>query len=317
MSGLSNIVSLRSSHRLLPKRPSFFERAVHAISAPILIVDALAHDGKVVHTNAAFEHLTGYSADEILGSDWTGLFIQHTGASLLDEVRSALDTGHASRANFQIGRKRGASVWTEIQISPIQDEAGVPTHYIVVLRDLTEERRSREELEHHAHHDPLTGLPNRRLLETRLEHALSKSELSGKPFNIILLDLNSFKFVNDRFGHDAGDELLRCVAQRLKQCVREEDTVARLGGDEFVLLLESDQWAAPETIISRVEQSLRHPVSLNGLLVAASCASGIGRYPLDGRNASDLLKAADRNLYRAKAALDAKRRPAPFAALEN
>lgn len=317
MSGLSNIVSLRNSYRLPPKRPSFFERAVHAVSAPILIVDALTHEGNVVHTNAAFEHLTGYSADEILGSDWTNLFIQHTGAGSLDELRSALQDGQSARATFQIRRKRGVFVWTEIQASAIQDEAGVATHYIVTLRDLTEEHRSRAELEYHAHHDLLTGLPNRRLLQARLDRVLSKSESSGSTFSIVLLDLNSFKLVNDRFGHDAGDELLKCVAQRLKQCVREEDTVARLGGDEFVLLLESGERSSPETIISRVAQCLRHPVSLNGLLVAASCSSGIGRYPIDGRDASALLKAADRNLYRAKAASEARRHSAPFATLRN
>ncbi len=313
MSGLSHIVSLRNSHCLPPKRPFFFERAVHAISAPILIVDALAQQKNIVHTNAALEHLTGYSADEVLGSDWTSLFIQNTGESLLEEILSALEDGQTAGANFQIRRKRGASVWTEIQISPIHDELGVATHYIVVLRDLTEERRTREELEYYAHHDLLTGLPNRRLLETRLECALSKSESSGGSFSIVVLDLNSFKLVNDRFGHDAGDELLKCVGQRLRQCVREEDTVARLGGDEFVLLLESDERAYPETIISRVAQCLRHPISLNGRLVAASCSSGIGRYPTDGRDASALLKAADQNLYRAKAKLGPSRAASAFA----
>jgi diguanylate cyclase (GGDEF)-like protein len=245
------------------------------------------------------------------------LFSQHSGGSSLDELRSAFQNRHPTQATFQVRRKRGAAVWSEIQVSPIRDEAGIATHYIVVFRDLTEERRSRQELEYYAHHDLLTGLPNRRFLETRLERALSKAESSGGSFSIILLDLNSFKLVNDCFGHDAGDELLKCVGQRLKQCVREEDTVARLGGDEFVLLLEGDERASPETIISRVTQSLRHPVSLNGRLVAASCSSGIGRYPLDGRDASALLKAADRNLYRAKAASETRRRPASFATCGN
>ena len=197
-------------------------------------------------------------------------------------------------------RKDGSTLWTYVQVSPIDYEPGRETHHIVVLRDLTAERQTREELEQHAHYDSLTGLPNRRLLEKRLMHAMARCQLNGTSFAIALLDMNDFKLVNDHFGHDVGDELLKCVGSRLRKCVREDDTVARLGGDEFVLLLENGEDEATEAVIHRVTRAFRRSMLLKGHRVSASCCIGVSRYPFDGQEMGTLLKAADLGLYRTK-----------------
>lgn len=173
----------------------------------------------------------------------------------------------------------------------------------VVLRtDITEIKRAEERIRHLAHHDPLTGLPNRRLLDDRLDQACHFARRSGQHVGVMLVDLDNFKVINDEHGHESGDRVLREAARRLRESVREVDTVARHGGDEFVVVLAELRQAADATRIARkILQSLMQPITVDGRAFRLGASIGISTYPNDGADPEDLLKKADLAMYRAKA----------------
>ena len=171
--------------------------------------------------------------------------------------------------------------------------------WVLTVTDITEQRRADEKLAHMAHHDALTGLPNRTLFADRLRQAI-QSTRRGTPFALLSLDLNGFKAVNDTYGHLAGDELLRTVAYRLRQCVREVDLVARLGGDEFAIIQTNAMEEEADLLARRVIQTLAQPYTVQGTRVTAGTAVGIALAPRHGADPDELVKKADLALYKAK-----------------
>jgi diguanylate cyclase (GGDEF)-like protein/PAS domain S-box-containing protein len=280
---------------------SFFRRVMESASCPILVVagDSAARD--VVYANAAFQRLSGRRACEIQVSDWTSLFEHIRGESEPRALHVAMRAGEEARATLCFRHNDGSNVWVSAVASPVRGGSGATTHYILVLHDVTDERRARQELEHRAYHDPLTGLANRHLLKDRFEQAVARARRHNTSFALVLLDMNGFKLINDGFGHDMGDELLKCVGIRLRECVRAEDTVARIGGDEFVLLLENNPSASPEALVSRVAEAAQQPMLLKGRRITPAFCAGVARYAVDGFDFETLLKAADVGLYRSKA----------------
>jgi diguanylate cyclase (GGDEF)-like protein/PAS domain S-box-containing protein len=185
--------------------------------------------------------------------------------------------------------------------SPIHDAQGRLRGAVLVFQDVSRAREDARRLNHMAHHDALTGLPNRVLLMDRIEQACINAARKGQGFAIGFLDLDHFKLINDTLGHAMGDELLQSVAQRLSAELRHADTVCRLGGDEFVLLL-SDVIGAQHAlrVAEKLQQQVAVPLSLGGREVSASLSIGLALYPEDGQNAEELMKHADIALYRAK-----------------
>jgi diguanylate cyclase (GGDEF)-like protein len=172
---------------------------------------------------------------------------------------------------------------------------------VLALRDVTAERTWREQIEHRAMHDELTGLANRRLLQERIQHAIARARSRGTPFALVAIDLDRFKHVNDTLGHGAGDELLKIVGERLVNSVRQSETVARIGGDEFVLLLESVNTKTQVTrIMNRLTARVEAPIEVAGTITSVGCSFGISWYPLDGIDSAPLLQQADRAMYAEK-----------------
>jgi diguanylate cyclase (GGDEF)-like protein len=172
---------------------------------------------------------------------------------------------------------------------------------VAVFHDITEVKRSEEQIRHQAYHDALTGLPNRQLFNDRLEMALSRARRGGESVAVLFLDLDHFKTINDSLGHAVGDLLLQEVATRLKRSVRQEDTVCRLGGDEFIMILpelEGDDQAVAAA--GRIIEALEKPFSLRGHDLYITCSIGITIYPNDGADLETLVKNADMAMYRAK-----------------
>lgn len=172
-----------------------------------------------------------------------------------------------------------------------------------ISRQMVTLRDNREELEHMAQHDPLTGLPNRRMLQERLDQAIARARRNHEHVTLLFVDLDRFKEINDRLGHDTGDYVLRVVAKRMQAVLREIDTLARIGGDEFVVLLDAPS-PGPEGIVTVADKIIEQaradiPYGLQALNVGASI--GISQYPQDGHTATDLIAAADRAMYQAKA----------------
>ena len=173
--------------------------------------------------------------------------------------------------------------------------------YLVILHDITVRKQGEQQVEYFAYHDPLTGLPNRRLLYDRLQQALARAQRDRLLIAVLFLDLDRFKSINDKFGHAAGDQLLRLAATRLRECLRDMDTVARLGGDEFIVLLE--QVGDPEAVrelAERIRTALSQPFILAEQKIPLSVSIGISLYPQNSNNPDQLIKLADTAMYQAK-----------------
>jgi diguanylate cyclase (GGDEF)-like protein/PAS domain S-box-containing protein len=276
--------------------------AIEASVNAILITNHLVADQPIEYVNPAFERMTGYSSGEVIGRNCRFLQGVDRAQPEIDLLRRAIREGRESRVVLRNYRRNGEAFWAELSISPLHDSNGRVTHYVGVLSDITEARHAREQLEHQASHDTLTGLPNRSLLQDRLGQAIAQSHRYRRMLAVAFVDLDNFKFINDSFGHGGGDQVLKVTAERLRACLREGDTVARHGGDEFVLLLNDQSGRESVTqVIERVVERLALPVTVEGQEFAITCSIGISLYPDDCAEASSLLKSADAAMYRAKA----------------
>lgn len=265
----------------------------------VLITDL---DSKIISVNRALLAASGYSEEELLGR--TPRLMQsgrHEPEYYQAMWHGLKRTGYWQGEVWNRG-KNGAIFPVWLTISAVYNDRAEPTHYVAIYTDISKLKQSEEELHTLAHYDPLTKLPNRLLLQSRLEHAVDQAERHEKVVALIFLDLDDFKKVNDSLGHIIGDELLRDVARRLQSRVREEDTLARLGGDEFVVLLESlDRPEDAANVARDLLQCLAQPFRLpsnHELHVHGSI--GISVYPADGKTPPELLRAADTAMYRAK-----------------
>ncbi|MFC5512320.1 EAL domain-containing protein [Massilia jejuensis] len=278
------------------------ERALHAASNGIVITGIDGGDTPIEYVNPAFERISGYSASEIIGRD--SRFMAAPGMD--DDERLRVQHAIAAREPvhvvFRNLRKNGELFWNELSVTPVQDEHGATTHFIGIVVDVTESRQRTAHLEHEVNHDALTGLANRNLLRDRIEQALHLSQRQKSQVGVVLIDLNNFKAINDTFGHEAGDVVLKVVARRLQAAVRDIDTVARLSGDEFVLVLVSQpSLRFTLRMIERLRQNLTQPVSFMHREIALGASLGVAVYPHDGVTAAELVRSADVAMYHAKA----------------
>ena len=259
-------------------------------------------DGCIVAINPAFTQITGYTEMEALGQDST-----LTRSSRHDSTFYAALWNELAETGFWRGelwnrRKNGVLYLEWLTISAVRDNSGATTHYVGVFSDITKVKESQDKLDHMAHHDPLTALPNRLLFHDRLQHALQRAARDQQQLAILFIDLDRFKNVNDTLGHHVGDELLKQVAGALSGRLRDGDTLARLGGDEFIVLLENidGQFGAghvAEKLMSMFEQPFM--VADYELFVTGSV--GISLYPNDASDLNMLIRNADVAMYQAKA----------------
>jgi polar amino acid transport system substrate-binding protein len=220
--------------------------------------------------------------------------------AILDNVLRAL-AGEAVEDCVEIHFGPGAGRIFETRYTPLRDERGHVTGLIGVATDITTRKQAEEKLQYLAYHDPLTGLPNRLLLDDRLKIALSRARRHGETLALLLIDLDRFKAINDSWGHGIGDKVIKEAAYRIKRRLREEDTVARLGGDEFVLVLPQVGKAENVVrIVERIREELKPAFRLIGQEVCLTASVGIAIYPDDGKDPEVLFKKADAALYRAK-----------------
>jgi diguanylate cyclase (GGDEF)-like protein/PAS domain S-box-containing protein len=273
----------------------------HARDA-ILVVD---REHRVLAANRAYTELTGYAAEEVIGVELPSLRLGMQERAFYDRLRDHLDGLQHWEGELWCMRRDGSTVPLRAALSPITDESGAVTSYMVMLTDISERRRAVEQARHQAEHDALTGLPNRIRFMDRLEQALATVARQHRQFALMFIDLDHFKAINDTHGHEVGDAVLQEVAHRLRRCVRRVDTVSRLGGDEFVVLLADiggvDQAAH---VAATIMQSVAHPVPVAAgspnLTLALSVSIGIAICPSDGDDAKTLLRHADVAMYHAK-----------------
>jgi diguanylate cyclase (GGDEF)-like protein/PAS domain S-box-containing protein len=257
--------------------------------------------GEILAVNPAFTRITGYSAEEAIGRNPSLLKSGVQDAHFYAEFWAAL----VEKGTWQgelYNRKKNGEIYAEwLTISAAHDSDGRVLSYIAVFSDLSRLLQAEKKLSYLAHHDSLTGLPNRLLLQDRLAQTLAQARRSGAPFSLIFIDLDRFKQINDSLGHEVGDAVLVETGNRLVAVVREMDTVARIGGDEFVVLAPGLSGAENVALVcDKIIDAFCRPIMVDDHELYIGGSLGCAEYPRDGENEVDLLKHADMAMYRAK-----------------
>ena len=293
----------------------FFAKAEHGVDRERLRQAAAVFDctregvlvtdrnGLIVHVNRAFMAITGYARDEVLGQRPNLFKSGRHGPEFYRDMFAAL-TGQGEWSGEIWNRRKSGEIYPQWQtIRVIHDDNDQVSHYVAVFSDISAIKDSEHELAHLAHHDPLTGLPNRLLFSDRAEQAVASAQLHKRGCALLLLDLDHFKNINDSLGHNVGDELLKGVAERFLGLFAPGITLARLGGDEFAVLAENcSQPGQAAALARRILDALKEPVQLGDQSLFINASIGISLFPGDALSAGQLLRNADSALFKAKSA---------------
>jgi diguanylate cyclase (GGDEF)-like protein/PAS domain S-box-containing protein len=273
-------------------------RAVEQSKSAIVLTDV---EGKIQYVNPYYTELSGYSFKDVVGKNMRHLPRIETTQSILDSNWDSIVKGEEWHGEVEALRKDGSHFWAMQSVSPIADQRKKITHLAWTSRDNTELHNAHETISQLAYYDPLTELPNRRLYQDRFEQAIHHAKRYNTKVALMYFDLDNFKVVNDSWGHDFGDLLLKHAAQTIQSCIRESDTVARLGGDEFcVILADLERLTDITYIADNMIHQLNQTVEIEQREISITTSIGISIYPDDGATALDLMKCADMAMYYAK-----------------
>ena len=292
-----DITERKRAERELSLAASVFTHSRESIT----ITDAR---GRIIEVNDAFTRITGYSREEVLGQNPRILSSGRQSREFYAAMWADLIEKGYWYGEIWNRRKSGELYAQMLTISAVRDAHGHTQQYVALSSDITALKEHGQKLEYIAHYDALTTLPNRVLLADRLQQSMTLTQRREQPLAVAYLDLDGFKSVNDRYGHDAGDQLLVAVATSMKEALREGDTLARLGGDEFVaVLVDLESVASAVPILNRLLAAAAQPVNVDGLALQVSASVGVTFYP-EGKDvdADQLLRQADQAMYQAKLA---------------
>ncbi|MEJ2059259.1 MAG: PAS domain S-box protein [Gammaproteobacteria bacterium] len=297
IAGIEGITRDVTERREAEERMRKLSMAVEQTADAVTIAN---REGVIEYVNRAFETVSGYARQEAIGRKSSILSSGRQERAFYERMWETILRGEVYRGVVINKRKDGGLYYEEKTITPLQNSEGDICHFVATGRDITERMETQNRLHYLAHHDVLTGLPNRALFGERLSRALAarhrRTELA-----VMFLDLDRFKTINDSLGHDIGDAILQELADRLRGCVGGSDTVARLGGDEFAILLEAASGREyAEAVAGRILAALTEPIDLVERQLFITTSIGISLHPVDGEDASTLIKNADLAMYHAK-----------------
>jgi diguanylate cyclase (GGDEF)-like protein/PAS domain S-box-containing protein len=282
---------------------SLLESAVHNADEGVAILAAESGGSGpgMIFVNEGFRRLTGLSSADVLGETLDVLGVSQVDHEAVEAMRIALAAGERFHGEVHARRRDGLAYALELTLTPVPPGEKPPTHWVAILRDVSERMAHLETLERQALYDFLTGLPNRILLHDRLDQAVLATEREGIPLALCLMDLDRFKEINDTWGHQVGDVVLKQLAPRLRAALRTVDTVARLGGDEFAILLPKvgDTHGATR-LAEKILKALEEPFVIERHELAISASIGIALCPQHGKDWATLMRRADTAMYAAK-----------------
>jgi len=272
----------------------------HSLSEGVLITDA---KNRIIKINPAFTQITGYTEEEVLGKDPSFLRSERTDKKSYEEMNRRLSDGGCWRGEIWSRRKSGQDYPEWISVSALRGWKGRVENHVGVFSDITQRKQSEELIEHQAHHDSLTGLPNRILLKKNLDHALDETRQAGGELALLFVDLDGFKEINDKYGHDVGDRMLAETAYRLQKSMRSSDVISRAGGDEFVAILPNlHERREAQVVASKIISLLEEPYKVDDDICLISCSIGISIFPEDTEDPDLLITYADKAMYQVKRA---------------
>ncbi|WP_413162240.1 putative bifunctional diguanylate cyclase/phosphodiesterase [Capilliphycus salinus ALCB114379] len=282
-----------------------FAKALQLTTDAVMIATSRQHprQPQIIYVNSAFTKLTGYSPEEILGQTPEILTGAKTDRFVLKRLKQALARGRVFQSRIINYRKDGSEFLNDLHIEPLFNRSGEITYYLALQREILRDRLISTPVSTGDYLDRLTGLANRTLFLQRLHQAIEQTQIhQGYLFSVLLLNLDRFKLINDSLGHQAGDQLLMKIAQRLQSCIRPTDLVARLGGDEFAILLDKMPDLGKVSLIAeRIQQCLNKPLMLKNHEVFITASLGIVLGSRDYNHPEDLIRDADTALHQAKA----------------
>jgi diguanylate cyclase (GGDEF)-like protein/PAS domain S-box-containing protein len=298
---MEDITERRNLEQERDRNYAFLRQIIDHIPSQITVKDV--RDRRYVLVNRVAEIHVGLSNDAIVGKTAFDLFPRELAERIASDdeesLRSAEDCLSLDEHRWE-SKLSGSRLITSKRIG-IRDEAGEPRYIINVVEDVTERRRADDKIAHLAHYDALTDLPNRVLFREQVERELRRTK-RGEQFALLYIDIDEFKGINDSLGHHVGDELLKVVAARLRNCIRETDLVARLGGDEFaVIQANAGDVADVVEFVTRIHEAIRQPYQCLGHQLSTDASIGIALAPRDGTDLDQLIKNADLAMYGAKA----------------
>lgn len=289
-----------SKRKTAERQLRIIKQGIEASSNGVIITDACKDDLPIIYANPAFERLTGYQNEEVLGYNCRFLQGPDTDLETIREVREGIRDARQVQAVLRNYRKDGTPFWNELKVAPVHDEDGQLTHFIGEQHDITTQRDHEERLAYQATHDLLTGLPNRKLMEERLAKAASDTS-SDSFIAVLYLDLDGFKPINDTLGHQTGDKVLQEVARRLSQEIDPKNNVARFGGDEFVVVMPAcKDEAAVQALAEFILSAIARPYRVEGNDLSITVSIGIARSKGHLESPLTLVRRADMAMNQAK-----------------
>ncbi|TRZ64213.1 MAG: diguanylate cyclase [Rhodocyclaceae bacterium] len=296
--GLVGVIADITERRQLEEVQLLAATVLNAVGEGVFVTDA---ENRIISVNPAFSKITGYTSAEVLRQNPRMLSSGRHGTEYYREMWEKLKLHGSWQGEIRNRRKSGEVFIEWLSINQVHNEQGILIHHVAVFSDITERKTAEMRIQHLAHHDLLTNLPNRTLFSDRLQQSLAKAKRDKTHLALMYLDLDRFKPVNDLHGHAVGDLLLKDAAKRMQHCVRESDTVARIGGDEFVILLPSvESEPDAQAVAEKLRYTLNQPFELAGHVMSISSSIGLAVYPAHGHDEEALLKNADAAMYLAK-----------------
>lgn len=281
-----------------------FQTLIQSTTDVVIVTDATPHEAggpRIIYVNPAFEQLMGYTPEEVLGQSPRMLNGPDTDSHTRYRIRKALREGKGIRTEILKYAKDGQTRWLDMNVVPLRDADGVITHFACIERDLTRYKKIERQLANMALFDSLTGTLNRPAFYQHAEKEFARSKRYYRPLSVIMLDIDHFKSVNDKYGHHGGDQVLQIFAEACQEVIRNTDLMGRVGGEEFAMLLPDTPMKAAFNLAERLRERItKYPYLAGDMLIEITASLGVAELHSDDGDFKTLLQRADEALYNAK-----------------